>query len=85
MKQASMLILLVLMVGCSDTRIVQRQPTQNDPPFGGGFPSSHQPGGSDDPRNANLRRGEIRTQWRGDNGAPETRIDGGNPDSRLSR
>jgi hypothetical protein len=80
--------LLLLGIGCAETRWQQRQPTQEDPPFGGGFPSSHRPGGEDDPMDRNLRRTEIRPQWRGDNGAPETRVNtaGDTPtggDSRL--
>jgi hypothetical protein len=68
-------LILVCLAGCAETRLEQRQPTQNDPPFGGGFESSHRPGGEDDPMDRNLRRTEIRTRYRGDNGAPETRID----------
>ena len=72
------------MLGCAETRVEQRQPTQSDAPFGGGFPSSNRPGGSDDPMDRNLRRTEFRTQYRGDNGAPETRIGAGQaPDTRV--
>ena len=78
----SMVLLLGVMLGCSDTTWQQRQPTQEDPPFGGGFPSSHRPGGADDPMDANLRRSEIRPQWRGDTGVPETRVNTGG-DTRL--
>jgi hypothetical protein len=84
MKPWVLLILATLAVGCSDTQVVRKQPTQNDAPFGGGFPSSHRPGGEDDPMDQNLRRTEIRPQWRGDNGAPETRVGGGGaPDARI--
>jgi hypothetical protein len=73
-----------ILLGCAETRVAQRQPTQSDVPFGGGFPSSNRPGGEDDPTDQNLRRTEFRTQYRGDNGAPETRIDGGAaPDARV--
>ena len=80
----SCLTVLLLVAGCAETKWEQRQPTQNDPPFGGGFESSHRPGGSDDPMDQNLRRSEIRPVWRGDNGAPETRVGGGAaPDARV--
>ena len=78
----ALLILVLSLLGCSDTTWQQRRPTQDDPPFGGGFPSSHRPGGADDPMDPNRRRTEIRPQWRGDNGAPETRVKTGG-DSRL--
>ena len=78
-------ILLMCLAGCADTTAVQRQPTQEDAPFGGGFESSRRPGGRDDPLDPNLRRGEVRTQYRRDNGAPEQRIDRGAPDARLDR
>lgn len=80
---ARVLVLMgVIAAGCSDTRLEQRQPTQDDAPFGGGFPSSHHPGGANDPADANLRRTEIRPRWRGDNGSPETRVNTGG-DARL--
>ena len=74
MKRA-WLALMMLALGCADTRLVHHQPTQDDPPFGGGFESSRYPSRQDDPLDPNLRRSEIRMQWRGDKGAPETRID----------
>ena len=78
------LVLALLSLGCADMQWGQRQPTQNDAPFGGGFESSRRPGGSDNPLDPNLRRSEIRPTWRGDNGAPETRIGGGSgPDARI--
>jgi len=82
MRRIALPILACLVLGCADTRWEQRQPTQDDPPFGGGFPSSHRPGGEDDPADANLRRTEIRPQWRGDTGVPETRVNTGG-DTRL--
>ena len=82
MKAWILVLMGAMLAGCSDTRWQQRQPSQEDAPFGGGFPSSHRPGGSDDPADANLRRTEIRPQWRGDNGAPETRVNTGG-DARL--
>jgi hypothetical protein len=90
MKRLLPLFALVTLLGCAETRWEQRQPTQSDPPFGGGFESSHRPGGGDDPMDQNLRRTELRPVWRGDNGAPETRINnsGGaasGPDARLDR
>jgi hypothetical protein len=79
----------LMIVGCAETRWEQQQPTQNDPPFGGGFESSRRPGGGDDPMDPNLRRQELRPVWRGDNGAPETRVNTGGaasgPDARVDR
>ena len=60
-----MLVLGITLAGCSGVQMVGHQPTQDDPPFGGGFPSSHHPGGPDDPRDQNLRRHEIQFQIRG--------------------
>ena len=76
-------------IGCAETRWQQRQPTQSDAPFGGGFDSSRRPGGADDPMDPNLRRTELRPVWRGDNGAPEQRVNTGGaasgPDARVDR
>jgi len=90
----SALLLLLLVAGCAETTWQQHQPTQSDPPFGGGFSSSNRPGGADDPMDQNLRRTELRPVWRGDNGAPETRVNTGGgpaggtsdgPDARVDR
>jgi len=90
MKRLLPLIVLVTLLGCAETRWQQSQPTQKDPPFGGGFASSNRPGGGDDPMDQNLRRTDFRPVWRGDNGAPETRVNpntGGmsGPDARIDR
>jgi len=81
------ILISALIVGCnsadSGPRVVTRQTTVNDTPFGGGFPASQQPNG--DPFGRAGDQTQIRLDYRGDNGAPETRVDGGNPDSRLSR
>ena len=92
---AALFVVGVMLIGCAETRWEQHQPTQSDPPFGGGFESSHRPGGSDDPMDQNLRRTEFRPVWRGDNGVPETRVNtgggsastggGGGPDARIDR
>jgi hypothetical protein len=81
MKLRWLAMFLAVSLGCADTRWEQRQPTQSDPPAGGGFESSRRPGGADDPLDPNLRRTEWRPVWRGDNGAPETRVNtgGGGP------
>lgn len=55
--------------------------TQNDTPFGGGFPPANQPDG--DPFNRSGDRTVISPHYGADNGAPETRV-GGNGDSRLT-
>ena len=49
-----------LLAGCAGDKLRGEtyQPTDNDPPFGGGVPASHHPGG--DPFSANSRRTEIR-------------------------
>ena len=92
MKRLHPLIVLVTLLGCAETRWQQSQPTQKDPPFGGGFASSNRPGGGDDPMDQNLRRTDFRPVWRGDNGAPETRVNVNNntggmsgPDARIDR
>jgi hypothetical protein len=77
----------VLIVGCSETSVQQRQPTANDPPFGGGFPAAERPSYREPPFDPNSRRTEIRPVWRGDNGAPETRVGGigaAAPDARIT-
>ena len=72
-------------LGCSETTLQQRQPTANDPPFGGGFPAANRPSYREAPFDPNSRRTEIRPVSRVDNGAPETRVDGGGaPDARIS-
>ena len=91
MKLRWVVLLLGVALGCAETRWEQHQPTQSDPPFGGGFASSNRPGGADDPMDENLRRTEFRPVWRGDNGAPETRVNtggaatSGGPDARIDR
>jgi hypothetical protein len=71
--------LMLLTIGCSsaDTgpKVYTRQATDSDTPFGGGFPPDRRPGG--DPLAAASRRNEVRLDWRGDNGAPETRVNTG--------
>jgi hypothetical protein len=87
LRSAFCILSSAFFLGCTwadqSPRIVQRQATDNDTPFGGGFPASQHPNG--DPFNRAGDQTQIRIDSRGDNGAPETRIDGGNPDSRLSR
>jgi hypothetical protein len=84
-----LLFILAATLGCAETRWEQRQPTQSDAPFGGDFESSRRPGGADDPMDPNLRRTELRPVWRGDNGAPETRVNTGGAasgsDARVDR
>ena len=77
---------LLVIVGCAETRLEQRQPTADDPPFGGGFEASRSPNYREPPFDPNSRRTEIRPVWRGDNGAPETRVGGGgtSPDARVN-
>ena len=83
------MIVALALAGCAETSWQQHQPTADDPPFGGGFESSRRPGGADDPMDPNLRRTELRPVWRGDNGAPETRVNTGGaasgPDARVDR
>ena len=84
MRKWAALILVVAMLGCADTQWQQSQPTADDPPFGGGFEASRRPGYREPPFDPNARRTEIRPVWRGDNGAPETRVGGGAaPDARI--
>jgi hypothetical protein len=68
-----------LLLGCAsaDTgpKVYTRQATEQDTPFGGGFPTGNRPDG--DPFDAASRRNEVRLDWRGDNGAPETRVNTG--------
>jgi hypothetical protein len=54
------MLTMSLLAGCADDKLRAQsyQPTDNDTPFGGGFPASHHPGG--DPFDANSRRTEIR-------------------------
>jgi len=73
-----MFILVALAVaGCSTAdhgpRVVQRTPDPNDTPFGGGVPVSQHPAA--DPFGRESRRTEVRLDYRGDNGVPETRVD----------
>lgn len=87
--------LLLLVAGCAETRLEQRQPTADDPPFGGGFEASRRPDYREPPFDPNSRRTELRPVWRGDNGAPETRVNTGGgpaaggtndgPDARVDR
>ena len=80
MKRLWVIALLGLALGCAETRWEQHQPTADDPPFGGGFEASRRPDYRDPPFDANSRRTELRPVWRGDNGAPETRLNtGGSP------
>jgi len=88
-QRCVLLFVLAATLGCAETRWQQHEPTQSDPPFGGGFESSRRPGGADDPMDPNLRRQELRPVWRGDNGAPEQRVNTGGaasgPDARVDR
>jgi hypothetical protein len=53
------LVVAAFLLGCSDSvNLESRTPSENDTPFGGGFPDSHRPGG--DPYGANQRHQEIR-------------------------
>ncbi|HTL28700.1 MAG TPA: hypothetical protein VL282_05760 [Tepidisphaeraceae bacterium] len=56
------ILMFIALAGCADDKLRGEayQPTDNDPPFGGGFPASHHPGG--DPFSANSRRGEVRVR-----------------------
>ncbi len=63
------------------TRVETRPMTQNDTPFGGGFPPSNQANG--DPFDRSGDRTIVGPRYGADNGAPETRV-GGNGDSRLT-
>ena len=77
-----------LLLGCAETQWQQKQPTASDPPFGGGFPAADRPGYREPPFDPNSRRTELRPVWRGDNGAPETRVNTGGvsgPDARVDR
>jgi hypothetical protein len=81
-------LVLGLIVGCSTTdnghttRVVNRPMTENDTPFGGGSPPSQRPDG--DPFGRAGTRDMITVQHGADNGAPETRIGGGQaPDARI--
>ena len=60
MRIAIAALILAALAGCAGDKLRGEtvQPTDNDTPFGGGFPASHHPGG--DPFNANSRRTEIR-------------------------
>jgi hypothetical protein len=81
--------LLLLAAGCAETTWQQHQPAADDPPFGGGFEASRRPGYREPPFDPNSRRTEWRPVWRGDNGAPETRVNTGGgtsgPDARVDR
>jgi hypothetical protein len=68
----------VMAAGCSSSdgrsaRLVNRPASENDMPFGGGFPPSQRPDG--DPFGRETHRNEVRFEYGGDNGAPETRVD----------
>ena len=81
-------VAVLALAGCAETRLEQRQPTPDDPPFGGGFEASRRPGYREPPFDPNSRRTELRPVWRGDNGAPETRVNTGGsdgPDARIDR
>jgi hypothetical protein len=60
MRIAMAALILAALAGCAGDKLRGEtyQPTDNDTPFGGGFPASHHPGG--DPYSANSRRTEIR-------------------------
>ena len=58
-----MLVTLALAGGCGSPAVSHHQPTDADPPFGGGFPAQHRPGG--DVTAANDRRGEVRVGFAG--------------------
>jgi hypothetical protein len=86
LRSAFCVLTSALMLGCASssdrtTRIESRPMTQNDTPFGGGFPPSHQANG--DPFNRAPDRTIIGPRYGADNGAPETRV-GSNGDSRLT-
>ena len=51
-------VLGVLVVGCAAPNMESRTPTENDTPFGGGFPPSQHPDG--DPFGKSQQRQEIR-------------------------
>jgi hypothetical protein len=51
-------LLGLLLFGCQAPNVEPRTPTENDTPFGGGFPPSHRAGG--DPYRSYERRQEIR-------------------------
>ena len=51
-------LFVLLLVGCNSPNLESRTPTENDTPFGGGFPPSHKVGG--DPFESYERRQEIR-------------------------
>jgi hypothetical protein len=87
-RRVWVLALLVGAIGCSSTdngrttRVENRPMTENDTPFGGGFPTSHRPDG--DPFGRVGTRNQITVQIGADNGAPETRVGGGQaPDARV--
>jgi hypothetical protein len=51
-------LMVIALVGCGSPAVSHRQPTDNDTPFGGGFPADHRPGG--DVTASAQRRGEVR-------------------------
>ena len=61
----SRLVLLAMFIvtGCGSPTVSHRQPSDDDVPFGGGFPATHRPGG--DPTGAAQRRGEVRVAFPG--------------------
>ena len=87
-RWVALMLVAVPLLGCAETRWEQRQPTADDPPFGGGVEASRRPGYREEPFDPNSRRTELRPVWRGDNGAPETRTNTGGlsgPDARIDR
>lgn len=62
MRRFMLVALIGLLAGCAGDRLrgESYRPTDNDTPFGGGFPASHHPDG--DPYDANSRRTEIRVR-----------------------
>ena len=62
MMQLALLGLCVIL-GCGSPNVLHRQPTDEDVPFGGGFPANHRPGG--DVTATAHRRGEVRVGFPG--------------------
>ena len=56
-------VILACAAGCGSPSVSHRQPTEDDTPFGGGFPANHRPGG--DVTGSAQRRGEVRVGFPG--------------------